>query len=101
MLPRDQHQRTSAQWILAIGDVTGAPLPAHVATHQRVLALELEATLYVGPNNMTKRPNYGPLSIDVTTYGMPRCKGIPMQLARWVVRSLQYQPGSSGWGASD
>ena len=64
----DEYQRTNVPSVLAVGDVTGVALLAHVATHQGVIAVEKLAGLSPQP----LRPD----RIPAVTYTEPEMAGV-------------------------
>ena len=55
-IPTDSYQRTNVASVLAIGDVTGGPLLAHVASREGIVAVEKLAELTPRPLSVYRVP---------------------------------------------
>jgi dihydrolipoamide dehydrogenase len=83
----DDYQRTSADPVLAIGDVTGKCLLAHVACRQAVVAVEKLAGLSPNPVRDDRIPCVVYTEPEVASVGMTeaqaRGKGIPVSVGQF------------------
>jgi dihydrolipoamide dehydrogenase len=70
----DEHQRTTAPGILAIGDVTGKALLAHVASRQGIVAVEKLAGLSPEPVRVDRIPSVTYTDPEVASVGLTEAK---------------------------
>lgn len=69
-IPTDQYQRTNVPSVLAIGDVTGVALLAHVATRQGVVAVEKLAGLSPQPVQSGRIPSVTYTDPEIASVGL-------------------------------
>ena len=90
-IPVDKQQRTNVPHILAIGDVTGAPMLAHKATHEGKVAAEVAAG----------RPSlFDARVIPAVTYTDPEVAWVGITEAEARAQGLNYGKGMFPWAAS-
>jgi dihydrolipoamide dehydrogenase len=77
----DEHMRTSAEGVYAIGDVTGPPMLAHVASAQGILAVETIAGLSPKPHSPDSMPRCVYCQPQVASVGLSEEKA-----AEWAGR---------------
>lgn len=69
-IPVDEFYRTGVPGIYAIGDITGPPLLAHVASHEGIIAVEHIAGLGPHPMDYTKIPGCTYCQPQVASIGL-------------------------------
>ena len=90
-IPVDRQQRTNVPHIYAIGDVTGAPMLAHKATHEGKVAAEVAAG----------RPSlFDARAIPSVTYTDPEVAWVGVTEAEARAQGLDYGKGLFPWAAS-
>ena len=90
-VPVDRQQRTNVPHIFAIGDVTGAPMLAHKATHEGKVAAEVAAGM---PSLFDARV------IPSVTYTDPELAWVGVTEAEARAQGLNYGKGLFPWAAS-
>ena len=90
-VPVDRQQRTNVPHIFAIGDVTGAPMLAHKATHEGKVAAEVAAGM---PSLFDARV------IPAVTYTDPELAWVGITEAEAREQGLNYGKGLFPWAAS-
>jgi dihydrolipoamide dehydrogenase len=88
----DDHMRTSIPGVFAIGDVTGAPLLAHAASAEGVIAVETAAGREVAPLD--------PVQVPRCTYCQPQVASAGLTEAQARERGLQVRVGKFPFSAS-
>jgi dihydrolipoamide dehydrogenase len=90
-IPVDRQMRTSASHIFAIGDVVGAPMLAHKATHQGKVAAEVAAG----------RPSaFDARVVPAVAYTDPEVAWVGLTEADARVRDIRYSASVFPWAAS-
>ena len=87
----DEHLRTFADNIFAVGDVTGAPMLAHKATHQGRVAAEVCAG---------RAAAFDARGIPSVAYTSPEVSWVGLTEAQAKAQKIEYEKGKFSWGAS-
>jgi dihydrolipoamide dehydrogenase len=90
-IPVDQHQRTNAPNIFAIGDVVGGPMLAHKATHEGKVAAEVIAGLPA---------QFDPMAIPSVAYTDPEIAWMGLTETDAKEKGIAYEKGMFPWAAS-
>ena len=90
-IPVDQHMRTNAPHIFAIGDVVGNPMLAHKATHEAKVAAEVIAG---------QPALFDPLTIPSVAYTDPEVAWMGLTETEAKVQGTEYEKAVFPWAAS-
>jgi dihydrolipoamide dehydrogenase len=87
----DNRMRTNVPHIFAVGDIAGAPMLAHKATHEAKVAAEVAAG---------HKSAFDARCIPAVAYTDPEIAWVGMNETEAQARALQYGKGSFPWAAS-
>jgi dihydrolipoamide dehydrogenase len=90
-VPVDSQRRTNVPHIYAIGDLTGAPMLAHKATHEGVVAAEV-----IAGNNV----EFDPRAIPSVAYTDPEVAWTGLTETEAVAAGTNYEKATFPWQAS-
>ncbi len=91
-IPVDRQMRTNVPWIYAIGDVVGAPMLAHKASHEGKVAAEVIAEV--------PGAEFDPRAIPSVAYTDPEVAWMGLTESRARSEGVEYEKATIPWGAS-